>query len=201
MDKSILAYNKPSSETRKIRIFGRNWARIQTYSSRRCCSPPRTSRNGCKRLRIRSTKRWPSIRITPRPTPVETRPGLDGFHAPDDSTRSKISRQPTMLRPDALLRDPQNALGSPSGPRFWWTNRTGQPRWTRVPRRSASGPTIMDVHRAYAYVLESQCGYNGAISEYQLAMRLIKFAFSYTWSGSELPQTGAASTTRRLLRI
>ncbi len=172
MDKSILAYQQAVVVDKKNTQFWTELARIQTYSSALLLS----TADKQKRMQEAQDSINKALAINSGYAPayaIETLV-LDwtASNAPDDSTRQKNLTDAYNASANALNRDPQNALALA----FRAEVLVDQSNWATAMDAGAQavslGPTIMDVHRAYAYVLESNADYNGAISEYMEAIRI-----------------------------
>jgi tetratricopeptide (TPR) repeat protein len=172
MDKSILAYQQAVVGDKKNTQFWTELARIQTYSSALLLS----TADKQKRMQEAQDSIAKALAIDSdyaQAYAIETLV-LDwtASNAPDDSTRQQNLTAAYNASADALLRDPQNAYALA----FRAEVLVDQSNWATAMDVGAQAvslsPTIMDVHRAYAYVLESNADYNGAISEYLLAIAI-----------------------------
>ena len=171
MDKAILAYQQAVVVDKNNAQLWTELARIQTYSSALLLSTPDKQ----KRMQEAQDSINKAVAINPdyaQGYAVQTLV-LDwtASNAPDDSTRQKNLTDAYNASADALLRDPQNAYALA----FRAEVLVDQSNWSTAMDVGAQavtlGPTIMDVHRAYAYVLESNADYNGAIAEYLEAIK------------------------------
>ncbi|MGD0173113.1 MAG: tetratricopeptide repeat protein [Anaerolineales bacterium] len=91
---------------------------------------------------------------------------------PDEATRQQNLIDAYQASGNALIRDPQNALALA----FRAEVLADQSNWSTAldvgAQAAGLGKDIMDVHRAYAYVLESNADYPGAIDEYKKAIKI-----------------------------
>jgi tetratricopeptide (TPR) repeat protein len=121
----------------------------------------------------------------------------------DAETRGKTLGEAYQASAQALLLDPSDALALA----FRAEVLVDQASWSTAldvgAQAAQLGPEIMDVHRAYAYVLESNGYYTRAVEEYLQAIRLnTNLPFLYMRLGAnyrKLGETAADTATRDLM--
>ena len=113
----------------------------------------------------------------------------------DEETRGKTLNDAYQASIKALALDPSNALALA----FKAEVLVDQANWSSALDAGAQaaqlGPEIMDVHRAYAYVLESNGYYTRAIEEYLAAIkRNTNLPFLYIRLGANYRKLGKSAT-------
>ncbi|HEY5119437.1 MAG TPA: tetratricopeptide repeat protein [Anaerolineales bacterium] len=117
---------------------------------------------------------------------------------PDEATRQQNLIDAYQASAAALTRDPQNAYALA----FRAEVLADQSNWSTALDVGAQavglGSGIMDVHRAYAYVLESNADYTGAIDEYIKAIRINpNLPFLHMSLGVNYRKMGEIATTQQ----
>ncbi|MBN1438463.1 MAG: tetratricopeptide repeat protein [Anaerolineales bacterium] len=113
----------------------------------------------------------------------------------DSETRDRTLAEAYQASAKALLLDPSNALALA----FRAEVLVDQANWSAAldvgAQAAALGPEVMDVHRAYAYVLESNGYYERAVTEYLEAIRLnSNLPFLYIRLGANYRKLGEIAT-------
>jgi tetratricopeptide (TPR) repeat protein len=117
------------------------------------------------------------------------------FVAVDAEAKDDLLNQALQASAKALLLEPDN----PYALAFRAEVLVDQQNWTAAldvgARAVESGPEVMDVHRAFAYVLECNGYYNRAIEEYLAAIRLNpNLPFLYMRLGAQYRAIGEKTT-------
>ncbi len=153
-------------------------ARIQAYSSRLLT----TDAERLARLQEARTSIDRAVSLAPDDSTVhairafvldwDADPALDALRAPTDEKAASLLLDAENEAVRALSLDSQNPLTLA----FYAEILTDEQKWTQadqyIQQALQAGPNIMDVHRVYAYVLESTGDYNQAIVEYQNALAI-----------------------------
>jgi len=172
MDKAILAYQQAVVVDPKNAQLWTELSRIQTYSSALLLSTAEKQQRMIEALDSINK----ALGVDPEYAQgfaIKTLV-LDwtASNSPDDTTQQKNLTDAYTASAAALIRDPQNALALA----FRAEVLADQSNWSTALDVGAQavkiGPSIMDVHRAYAYVLESNADYNGAVDEYKQAIAI-----------------------------
>ena len=172
LTESIAAYQKAASVDSKNAQLWTELARIQTYSSALLLS----TADKQKRMQEAQDSIHKALAIDKeygQGYAIETLV-LDwtASNPPDEPTRQQNLIDAYQASANALVRDPQNALALA----FRAEVLADQSNWSTAldvgAQAAGLGPGIMDVHRAYAYVLESNADYPGAIDEYMKAIAI-----------------------------
>jgi len=195
LDKSITAYQKAVGVDPKNPQLWTELARIQTYSSGLMLSAE------------------PKLqRMQEAQESIETALTLDGEYAlgfaiktlvldwtasleADDDASQKMLSDALQASSKALLLEPNNPLALA----FRAEVLVDQENWSTAldvgARAAELGPEIMDVRRAYAYVLESNGYYSRAIEEYLEAIQLnMNLPFLYMSLGANYRRLGETAT-------
>jgi tetratricopeptide (TPR) repeat protein len=170
LEKSILAYQSAVGVDPKNAQLWAELARIQTYSSALLLSPKNQDR--MKQAQDSINKALGIDKEYAQAYAIQTLV-LDwtaSLTSMDDATRQKNLGDAYLASAAALIRDPNN----PYALAFRAEVLADQGNWSTAldvgAQAANQGPKIMDVHRAYAYVLESNADYTGAVIEYQKAI-------------------------------
>jgi tetratricopeptide (TPR) repeat protein len=170
LEKSILAYQSAVGVDPKNAQLWAELARIQAYSSALLQAP-----NDQQRLQQAMASVEKSIAVDSEYAQAYAVKTLvldwtASLASTDDATRQKDLDDAYTASAAALTRDPNN----PYALAFRAEVLVDQGNWSTAMDYGAlavtRGPKIMDVHRAYAYVLESNAYYSRAIDEYKLAI-------------------------------
>ncbi len=146
-------------------------ARIQTYSSRLLTSED----DQLVRLQEALASSSQAVALAPDDARVNAIHAfvLDwyGTHPQVEDPADQLSlAEQSALR--ALSQDPNNALALA----YYAEILVDQQKWNQggqyIQQALLRGPELMDVHRVYAYFLESTLSYNQAIEEYQAALAI-----------------------------
>ncbi len=155
-----------------MRNCGRNWRAFKPIRAR-YYYPPRKNSSECNRPRILIAK---ALGLDPEYAQgfaIKTLV-LDwtASNSTDEATQQQNLTDAIQASAAALIRDPQNAYALA----FRAEVLADQSNWSTAldvgAQAAGLAPGIMDVHRAYAYVLESNADYTGAIVEYKKAIAI-----------------------------
>jgi tetratricopeptide (TPR) repeat protein len=196
LDKAIAAYRNAAGVDPKNPALWAELARIQTYSSSLMLSTDQKT-----------------IRMQEARESVETSVTLDEDYATgwaiktlvldwsasqegDEETRQEMLNNALQASSQALLLEPSNPLALA----FRAEVLADQENWSSAldlgARAADLGPEIMDVRRAYAYVLESNGYYSLAIEEYLAAITLnTNLPFLYMSLGANYRRIGETATS------
>jgi tetratricopeptide (TPR) repeat protein len=196
LDKAIAAYEKAVKVDPKNPELFTELARIRTYSSELMLS------NEQKKLRLEEALNSVNAALEINPDfatgwAVKTLV-LDWYANSewmDEETRGKTLVEASQAASQALLLDPSSALALA----FRAEVLVDQANWSAAldvgAQAAQLGPEIMDVHRAYAYVLESNGYYEHAVEEYLEAIRLnTNLPFLYIRLGANYRKLGETAT-------
>jgi tetratricopeptide (TPR) repeat protein len=208
LEKAIAAYQKAVAVDPANHQLQAELARIQTYSSELMLSSEKKK----QRLEEALASANASLGIVsggkgPTPTPQNDEFALghaiktlvlDWYANPewmDAETREKTLNQAYQESAKALLLDPANVLALA----FRAEVLVDQSNWSAALDAGAQaaqlGPDVMDVHRAYAYVLESNGYYSRAVEEYLRAIDLnTNLPFLYIRLGANYRKLGESAT-------
>jgi len=172
LEKSILAYQSAVGVDPKNAQLWAELARIQTYSSALFLAPKDQER--MQQAQDSINKALAIDQEYAQGYAIQTLV-LD-WSAPlastDDATRQKNLGDAYQASAKALTRDPNN----PYALAFRAEVLADQGNWSTAldvgAQAADRGPKIMDVHRAYAYVLENSADYTGAVNEYKQAIAI-----------------------------
>ncbi len=170
-------------------------ARIQTYSSALLTSDPDRS----ARLREALESAQQAVKIAPDDSTAHAVLGFALDWNADTSLVSEDQAQAYLTQADqeavrALQLDATNTLALA----FYAEILVDEQKWTQaeqyIQQAVDRDPSLMDVHRVYAYVLESLGEYNLAIQEYDKAIAITpKLTFLYLRAGANYRQLGFSS--------
>jgi tetratricopeptide (TPR) repeat protein len=198
LDKAITAYQKAAAVEPKNPRHWAELARIQTYSSGLMLSAEK------KRGRMLQAKESIDTSVTLDENFAEgwaIKTLVLDWMAPyelDADASQKTLSDALQASSQALLLDPNNPLALA----FRAEVLVDQENWSTALDVGAQavqkGPEIMDVHRAYAYVLERNGYYSRAIEEYLQAVRLnANLPFLYISLGANYRILGERATDAR----
>ncbi len=196
LDKSIGAYQKAVAVDPNNAQLWAELARIQTYSSELMLSADLKK----ERLEEALASVDRSVKIDKEyPTGHAIRTLVLDWYANsewmDAETREGTLIEAVQSSAQALSLDPGNALALA----FKAEVLVDQANWSAAldvgAQAAELGPQIMDVRRAYAYVLESNGYYTRAIDEYKAAIRLnTNLPFLYIRLGANYRKLGESAT-------
>ncbi len=170
-------------------------ARIQTYSSALLTSDPERS----TRLQEALQSAQQAVKIAPDDSTAHAVLAFALDWNADTSLVSEDQAQSDLTQADqeavrALQLDATNTLALA----FYAEILVDEQKWTQaeqyIQQAVDRDPSLMDVHRVYAYVLESLGEYNLAIQEYDKAIAITpKLTFLYLRAGANYRQLGFSS--------
>jgi tetratricopeptide (TPR) repeat protein len=170
LEDSILAYQSAVGVDPKNAQLWTELARIQTYSSALLLTPKNQERMQQAQDSIRKALAIDKEYAQGYAIQTLVLDWTASLTSTDDATRQKYLSDAYNASAAALVRDPNN----PYALAFRAEVLADQGNWSTALNVGAQaadhGPKIMDVHRAYAYVLESNANYTGAVIEYQKAI-------------------------------
>jgi tetratricopeptide (TPR) repeat protein len=196
LNKSIEAYQKAVLVDPNNAVFWAELARIQTYSSELMLKAE--LKKGRLEEALASVNRSVEIDKENSTAHAIRTLVLDWYANSewmDAETRGKTLNDAYQASSKALALDPSNALALAFKAEVF----VDQANWSAAldvgAQAAQLGPKIMDVHRAYAYVLESNGYYTRAIDEYKAAIELnTNLPFLYIRLGANYRKLGESAT-------
>jgi tetratricopeptide (TPR) repeat protein len=195
LEKSILAYQKAVGVDPNNAQLWAELARIQTYSSALLHAP-----NDKQRMQQAQDSIAKALALDPEYAQGYAIKILvldwSSSLAADSATREQNLSDAYQASADALTRDPNNAYALA----FKAEVLVDQANWSTAmdvgSQAAARGTDIMDVHRAYAYVLESNAFYTRAVDEYLKAIKINpNLAFLHLSLGANYRKLGETATS------
>jgi tetratricopeptide (TPR) repeat protein len=171
LESAITAYQEAASLDQTNAEVWAALARIQAYSSRQLTS----AADQLTRLQEALASAEKAVELAPEDSQAIAIQAfvLDwyGTHPQVEDTQAQLNKaEQAALR--SLSLDPNNALALA----YYSEILVDQQKWNQaeqyIQQALQRGPELMDVHRVYAYYLESTLSYNQAIEEYLAALRI-----------------------------
>jgi tetratricopeptide (TPR) repeat protein len=196
LEKSIEAYQKAVGVDPKNAQLWAELARIQTYSSALLQSPKDQERMQQAQDSILKALAIDSEYAQAYAVQTLVLDWTATLASTDDATRQQNLSAAYKASAEALIRDPNNPYALAFKAEVLVDQGNFSTAMDVGAQAADHGPKIMDVHRSYAYVLESNAYYARAVDEYKQAIAINpNLAFLHMRLGVNYRKLGETATT------